>query len=436
MWTPSRAKPASHRTHSIHSIARPVSMISPRQQPQQSQGYDDDDLSDMGSDDEQFPSRVSNTAPLTWNRPQAGSPANLMAQKMQSQAAPLPQVAAIHYQNQQNLQQRPVDDDASSRSSTLDGGADDDSYPTKTPVQTVIKMSLTGTEPASPAPAPHIPGPLESQLAALMSKLIQIEQSNPAASVTPEEFSEMKNRLKALEDEKKVWWKRHEAIWALRDEDVENNIKIRGMLAAARRELDATKKLRDEDLQNVQIVRFKLAEKTRELDRVQAQTGRSSPSRTRISSFIERRDTTDLFTAAKVAALEQRALELERRNSDLMEQLGSQNTSLDDLNRTTAHQAWRATVADLEAKLQAKDAEIQRLRSSAGDAPAGGVQMDWYRIEALLEEHASYREGIGGKLQALRSEKEILMRDLHRKENECQGLELKVQMLQRRANVV
>jgi hypothetical protein len=62
--------------------------------------------------------------------------------------------------------------------------------------------------------------------------------------------------------------------------------------------------------------------------------------------------------------------------------------------------------------------------------------MDWYRIEALLEEHSSYRESIGGKLQALRSEKEGLMRDLHRKENECQVLELKVQTLQRRANVV
>jgi hypothetical protein len=34
-------------------------------------------------------------------------------------------------------------------------------------------------------------------------------------------------RLKALEEEKKLWWKRHEAIWSLRDEDVENNIKIR-----------------------------------------------------------------------------------------------------------------------------------------------------------------------------------------------------------------
>ena len=60
-----------------------------------------------------------------------------------------------------------------------------------------------------------------------MSKLIYIEQANPAVSVTPEEFQTMQERLKALEEEKKTWWKRHDAIWALRDEDVENNIKIR-----------------------------------------------------------------------------------------------------------------------------------------------------------------------------------------------------------------
>lgn len=215
------------------------------------------------------------------------------------------------------------------------------------------------------------------------------------------------------------------------------------MLAKARRELEEIRALRDEDLVNVQIVRSKLAEKTRELERLhaQGQTGRTSPSRSRISSFYERRDTTDLFTAAKVAALEQRALELEKRNSDLVEQLGSVQGGggggIDDLNRATAHQAWKGTVADLEAKLKAKDAQLQRLQSGAGGADAAAAgQMDWYRIEALLEEHANYRESIGGRLQALRSEKEILMKDLHRKENECQVLELKVQMLQRRANVL
>ncbi len=198
------------------------------------------------------------------------------------------------------------------------------------------------------------------------------------------------------------------------------------------------------------IVRGKLAEKTRELDSLQQQSitttsgGRASPNRRRPTSYIQRFDTTDLFTAAKVAALEQRTLELEKRNTDLVAELdsakkGASSTtkqSIDELNRKTAHLAWKDEVAALEAKLKAKDAELAKARSApATGAPAAtsSSAVDWYRMEALLEEHANYRESVGGRLQALRSEKETLQRDLHRKENECQALELKVQNLQRRA---
>lgn len=203
------------------------------------------------------------------------------------------------------------------------------------------------------------------------------------------------------------------------------------MLAKTRRELDAMRMLRDEDLTNVQLVRTKLAEKTRELERLQAHTGRASPSRGRPGSFFERRDTSDLFAAAKTAALEQRALELEKRNDDLVAQVGALKggTTIDDLNRLTAHQAWKDTVADLEGRLKAKDAEIVRLR--AGDTLVG-INMNWGRFENLLEEHASYREAVGGKLQALRSEKEALLKDVHRKEAEVQALEVKILAAQRR----
>lgn len=207
------------------------------------------------------------------------------------------------------------------------------------------------------------------------------------------------------------------------------------MLAKCRRELEATKVLRDDDLKNVQIVRSKLAEKTREVERLQAQAGRASPNRVRPGSFMERRDTADLFTAAKIAALEQRALELEKRNSDLVAQIGRgpAESNIDGLNRKVAHEAWKDTVAELETKLRAKDTEIAKMR---GGGASAGVPMDWYRIEALLEEHASYREAVGGRLQALRSEKETLQKDLHQRENACQALELKVHTMQRRARVV
>lgn len=436
--------PSVHSVASIHSNSR-MSIASSQVQ-RASQSYDSDNFSDTASEDSRanFRTIPDSTMPPMW-REQGRPPVNASAP--QRGGHDRDDAVLMKLQQQQQRQQevprtQQIDDDATSRSSTLNGN-EDDSYPQKpqkSAALAVRRREDSGDESTSPPRAPRVPGPLESQLAALMSKLIYIEQENPVASVTAEEYKETLARLKALEEEKKTWWKRHEAIWALRDEDVENNIKIRGLLAKTRRELEAMKVLRDEDLVNVQIVRSKLAEKTRELDRVQAQAGRSSPNR-RPGSYLERRGTIDLFTAAKVAALEQRALELEKRNSDLVAQLGGApaGSSIDQLNRTAAHEAWRDTVAALEEKMKAKDGEIAQLRSNSGlrtASTAGSASMDWFKVEALLEEHASYRESVGGRLQALRSEKESLLKELHHKENECQALELKVQTLQRRASMV
>lgn len=328
---------------------------------------------------------------------------------------------------------------------------------------------FTGVEPAPLSPlknvtqkatAPSRPknamGPLESQLAALMAKVQQIETTNPAASVSPKDYAEMKARVKTLEDEKKAWTKRHEAIWELRDQDVENNIKIRGELAKTRRELETMTKLRDEDLANVQVVRLKLAETTRQLDRLKAQgpapSGRISPNRggRPPSMMLERRDTTDLFAAAKAAALEQRALEMEKRNTDLRNQLETLKSGAgpEDLNRMTAHQAWKDHVASLEAKVKAKDSEIAQLRSARASSransvstPSGGAMapsgaVEWHRVEAIHEAHADYREKMGDKLRILRSEKEGLQRKLDLKEDECHALDLKIQKLERRVSVI
>jgi hypothetical protein len=309
------------------------------------------------------------------------------------------------------------------------------------PLKNLIKR------PTAASAARRAMGPLESQLAALMEKVSHIEAKNPVASVTPDDYATMKARLETLEAEKRTWQKRHEAIWALRDEDVENNIKIRGDLAKTRRKLEAMTKLRDEDLVNVQAVRIKLADATKQVDRLRSlapgSSGRASPSRggRPPSMMLERRDTTDLFAAAKAAALEQRALEMEKRNADLLHQLTTLKggANIDDLNRMAAHEAWKAEVASLSARLKAKDAEITELRAAkAAPAPSGGTSaaagaVAWHRVEAIHEEHANYRERMGGKLQMLRSEKEGLQKELHRKEDECHELEVKVQSLQRRA---
>ena len=363
-----------------------------------SKAYDSDQASDATLDEDRAPSvATENSIPPMWRTglQETVPNMNLVNQKLGVDTVDIVSVLSTpmeeHHPHQQAITHRSIDEETASQASTMDGNEEQYVEPKRAPkVLSATKVLASVQEPTSPAPAPYVPGPLESQLAALMSKLIYIEQKQPTISVLPEEFQEMQARLKALEEEKKMWWTRHEAIWALRDEDVENNIKIRvsyierpldhqetyannflpaqGLLARTRRDLEATQKLREDDLLNVQTVRSKLAEKTRELERVQAQTGRHSPARSRTMSYIERRDTSDLFTAAKVSALEQRTLELEERNSDLLAQLEAAKgaANLDDLNRTTAHEAWKDTVADLESQVKAKDAEIARLEPVNG----------------------------------------------------------------------
>jgi hypothetical protein len=463
-------------------------------------GYESDQSSDTAAEDEygtfqHVPKglRNANAMPPMWEhqRQESGSAVSRLSQRFGPKGMPVVVPLRTQQPPRRHDLERSPDDDSHSRTSTLHGDDQDYEFPEKTPTARPIRKNpdipyFTGKSPPliplkpsnpdipyfslkSPLPIPtrgdtnkksavsldpsgkpnkttsHAPGPLETQLAAIMSKLVFMEQQNPVVSVTPEDYAEMSSRLKTLEAEKKSLTKRHEAIWALRDEDLENNIRIRGELASARRQLEGITKLRDEDLVNVQVVRIKLADATRELDRLRAQSGRSSPVRNRTSMYmerrdtLERRDTTDLFAVAKAAALQERALELEKRNSDLLSQIQTLKggANIDDLNRMTAHQAWKDRVNDLEAKLKAKDAEVARLRSSGGSAPSGATGgVEWHRVEAIHEEHAGYREKMGAKLQALRSEKEGLQRELHHKEDECHGLEVKVQSLQRRVGVM
>ncbi|CAI6335803.1 unnamed protein product [Periconia digitata] len=452
MWTANRASQPQRPQHtasiSVASIrsnsSRPTSVASPQPQVirQVSRGYESDQSSDTAAEEEYN----SNNMPAMWQsrRQESGSAVNRLSQKFGGATAttPLPtRTPDVH--------EISLDDDTRSRSSTLNGDDREFEFPEKTisvlPKQHIkmdkVMEEIPASVPARTSTNPtHVPGPLESQLAALMSKVVFMERKNPVASVTPEDYEEMTARLKALETEKKQWTKRHEAIWALRDEDVENNIKIRGYLAKARRELEGMTKLRDEDLINVQVVRIKLADATRQLDRLQNSSGRTSPSSRRPgSTFMERRDTADLFAVAKAAALEQRALELEKRNTDLLSQIESLKggASIDDLNRMTAHQAWKDTVEKLEQKLKSRDAEILRLRGGGAvvstGAPSSG---EWQRVEMLHEEHGAYRERMGGKLQQLRSEKEALQKELHRKEDECHGLEAKIQSMRRSMGIM
>ena len=419
---------------SVHTASRPSSIASRRR----NTGYESDQSSDTAAEDDivqPFPMAPTSNLPPMWALGAQPSP---MARKLGHgvSVAEIPIPAPIRTQ----------DDDVQSRSSTLGGDEQDFEFPEKTPRPKTRDIKPEDEEDAAPE-KPHVPGPLEKQLMGLMSKLVFMERENPTISVTPEEFQALQKRVEDLEAEKKTWQKKHEALYALRDEDVENNIKIRGMLAKERREHDAMKKLRDEDLENVLIVRSKLAEATRKIERLEKEASSSSGNRSPPSgrrSVLDRRSTSmDLFAVAKTAALEQRALELEKRNGDLLAQIDTLKggASIDDLNRLTAHKAWKDTVNELETKLKTKDQEISRLKNSISGNTVSSTSSrlssaDFDRMEALHEDHARYREKMGQKIQALRGENEHLLRDLHRKEDQCHDLEERVEKLQRRISVM
>jgi hypothetical protein len=234
MWVPgNRAPPRAQRTSSVHSIASIHSPSLPKASIATAQRNNPDRSTYNSSDDGRSDSgRLDmGTAPAAWQSHPHHSDqiqAKLMTKPVATNHRTINAAPQFPTNGHKDRWEMATDDDASSRSSTLDGEEDYMEHMERKPASRLLpRQDIRNEEPRSPVPAPHVPGPLESQLAALMSKLIYLEHANPVVSVSPDEFAQMKKRLEALEQEKKTWWKRHEAIWALRDEDVENNIKIR-----------------------------------------------------------------------------------------------------------------------------------------------------------------------------------------------------------------
>ena len=424
MWTANRIShnspirsPSVHSVHSVHSMARSVSTSSQRG----STGYDSDRSSDTAGEEEFVMQNA--TVPPLWQRQ------DRLSQKLGNAIVHVAEIRPppVHHTH---VHDRDDVSETHSRSSTLDDEQEFD-YPEKTPTSLQPRKSLEEEmeelEREQQEP-PRVIGPLEQQLSALMSKLVFMERENPTISVTPEDYQALQAKVKALEAEKATWAERHEALFALRDEDVANNIRIRGLLAEERREHASMRKLRDDDIGNVITLRGKLADATRKLERSE-RSGLLTPTsggRPK-STALERRDTTDLFQAAKNAALEQRVLELEKANQDLMSQLAA--LKQDDVLRVAAHEAWRGTVSDLETRLKQKEEEISRSRSSG---VGSSLSVDWNRIETMHEDHTRFREKMAQRMQQLRSEKEMLQKELHSKEDENTELEAKLEKLQHR----
>jgi hypothetical protein len=247
----------------------------------------------------------------------------------------------------------------------------------------------------SPPPSNHAAGPLEQQLIALLSKVTTIEQDRP--TIMAADYEALQKQVKSLESERAGFLRRQEALWHCRDEDLANLIKIRGELAWLRRQYEGIMNLRDQDAENLLNVRDKLAKLTWASAKQQQEantqktmqfsgTGRSSARQSASPG-------SDLWSVAKSAALEQRVLELESVNSTLR-------------------------------------AELDKTRSSS-DSSRPLSRMN--TTDEGFDRGHHYRPRSVAKLATLRTENEILRRDLAAKEDENMELEERLERLQRRS---
>lgn len=247
-------------------------------------------------------------------------------------------------------------------------------------------------------------GPLQKQLLSLLATISTIEQEQP--TVMASTYMELEHKVAALEAEKATWLIRHEALYALRDEDLANLIKVRGLLAKERQDHDALRTLRDEDLQNVIHLREKLARATWAAA-PHAPVTTSIATAGKRSNRSSRAEGNVLWQAAKMAAMEQRVLELERHNTELRTQL--------EHAQTVQAEAQASMHANFQIQPQPNN-----LRADATEADGT------FRG----------RERLVVKIERLRTENEGLRREVDRQEDAYMELEQKMETLQRRLGLM
>jgi hypothetical protein len=278
----------------------------------------------------------------------------------------------------------------------------------KTPrvVHTVVELppihyTSNDHAPISPSPPPaskadNTAGPLEQQLTILLSKVKTIEQDRP--TIMAADYEALQRQVKFLELERASFLRRQEALWHCRDEDLANLIKIRGELAWLRRQHEGIINLREQDAENLLNVRHKLAKLTWASEKQQQESAMQRIMPSSGSGRASVRQSTgpgsDLWAAAKSAAMEQRVLELESVNSTLRAELDKTRA-----NSESPRPLSRINTAD------------------------DGFDRSHYRARSVA------------KLATLRVENETLRRDLASKEDEYMELEEKFERLQRRSGI-
>ncbi|KAJ9604238.1 hypothetical protein H2200_011072 [Cladophialophora chaetospira] len=241
-------------------------------------------------------------------------------------------------------------------------------------------------------------GPMSQLLQSLLLRVADVERAQP--TVMAEDYATMQSRLAELERENNATLQSHKDLLAIRNEDLVNLIRVRGLLADERREHAAMRKLRDEDLENVLILRGKLAKATWS-GKMQIATSPTmkrqsylggGPTTPTLPPRMSRTSSDDLWQQAKKAALEQRVLELEKANAELK-----------------ATQSSVSTATPI--------------------ATAGDLVLS--RVESMFEDSLKQREKMATKVQQLRSEKEGLQKEVASLEDRNSELEALVERLKR-----
>lgn len=322
------------------------------------------------------------------------------------------EISSLMGERQKELRQDPNNPEAISLEPTA--SANSDGRPGNSHIIETLPSPLT----SSPE---SLIGRLKEQLLAVTSKITILETNHP--TIMASDYAELQRRIAKLEAEKMTLSDRHEALFGIRDTDLANLVNVRALLAHERREHEETRKLRDGDLANVIELRDKLAHATwsnhNNKDREEEEGGggrknnilEKRHSSTSIIIHQSNNNSNDLWQIAKMAALEQRVLELESANAHLRGKLELLKSDDDD-GDVLQQQGHRA-----------EDQPITTILDPASRHRKSGMIRD-----ALFDIAMRHRERCNADIEELRAENRRLKEMVSEKEVEIESVKVLLEM--------
>lgn len=248
-------------------------------------------------------------------------------------------------------------------------------------------------------------GSMSDLLQTLLSKVSSLERRQP--TIMAEEHTSLQARFRELEKDHKERTRNYVDLLTLRNGDLENLIKVRGLLANECRAHEEMKMLRDEDLNHVLDLREKLASATWASTRPGMPGASAGHSHSSSGAKLSMKQSDYLWQVARTAAMEQRVLELESANKELRTELQS------------------------SVVMPASSMSLAMVPATAAAVNVGADNHFVSRMETMFEDSLRQREKVATKIQALRSEKDGLQKEVASLEDRNGELESLVQRLQR-----